>query len=88
MNVDDKYDLRIKNYRSHAKRRALERYNIFLSDELLDQFNKQIRDKKSNKICNSHDKEEHMITYKGERLRVVWYPTYSTIMTFLPNGSK
>lgn len=74
-----------KNQQRHAKRRALERYGLEITQEKYDQIVKLVQSGKSKFLFRqSHRVSHFLIEFEGKSMRVVYDKQRKTIVTFLP----
>lgn len=73
------------NQRIHAKKRALERFDLDLNRDDLNKIKYLIQNKKTLMLERSSLRVTiHRVDYKGKRMRVVYDKLRKNIVTFLP----
>lgn len=75
--------------RRHTKRRAIERYSLYLNRSDLYEIVKIIQRGKTNRcLKSSNGKSIHELEYKGINIIVVYSKTHKEIKTILPNTDR
>ena len=78
------------NQRIHAKKRALERYDLELTRTDMEAMVKQIMDNEVDTFYRSSTNRNtlHKVTWEGRTLIVVYDKDRKTIVTFLPEDAE
>lgn len=78
-------------FRSHARRRALERYNLNLSDHDIKIMSRMITGNHSDKVefieRSSNDRTIWRITFAGKTMKAVYSKRHKSIVTILHENS-